>query len=341
MSLTLRGINYDVGTSYDAGNGPGRLSTHRYDTDGHLRRDMDVIAAELHCNAVQLYGTDVDRLMVAASLALERGLSPWIQPRLIGATPADHLDHLRHVAGAAEWLHRRFDRVTLSVGAELSLFMSGIVEGETVADRMEQLLAKASAPSAVADDLNEHLRAAEAAARAQFGGPLTYGAGPWERVNWRDMFDLIGLDVYVRPIDATSIVSHLQAFQQFDKPVVATEFGCVTNKLGAHEYGADVVDWTTTPPRITGSTIRDEEIQAQSLATQLRAFGTAGIHGAFCFVFIEPTYLHNATPGLDLDMASFGVVAAVEIDDPSVPDRPITWERKRAFHELATQYARH
>ena len=88
MSLTLRGINYDVGTRYDTGDGPGRLSTHRYDIDGHLRRDMDVIAAELHCNAVQLYGTDVDRLMVAASLALERGLSPWIQPRLIGADPS-------------------------------------------------------------------------------------------------------------------------------------------------------------------------------------------------------------------------------------------------------------
>ena len=98
VSLKLRGINYDVGTRYDTGDGPGRLSTHRYDIDGHLRRDMDVIAAELHCNAVQLYGTDVDRLMVAASLALERGLSPWIQPRLIGATPADHLDHLRQVA---------------------------------------------------------------------------------------------------------------------------------------------------------------------------------------------------------------------------------------------------
>ena len=266
MSPALRGINYDVGTRYDAGNGPGRLSTHRYDIDGHLRRDMDVIAAELQCNAVQLDGTDVDRLMVAASLALERGLSPWIQPRLIGATPADHLDHLRHVARAAEWLRRRFDRVTLSVGAELSLFMSGIVEGGTVADRMEQLLAKASAPSSVAEDLNEHLRAAEAAARAQFGGPLTYGAGPWERVNWRDMFDLVGLEVYLRPIDATSIVCHLQAFQHFDKPVVATEFGCVTNKLGAHEYGADVVDWTTIPPRIIGSTIRDEKIQAQSLA---------------------------------------------------------------------------
>jgi hypothetical protein len=341
VSLTLRGINYDVGTRYDAGDGPGRLSTHRYDIDGHLRRDMDVIAAELHCNAVQLYGTDVDRLIVAASLALERGLSPWIQPRLVGATPADQLDHLRQVAGAAERLRRRFGRVTVSVGAELSLFMSGIVEGRTVADRMEQLFAEASAPSSVAEDLNEHLRAAEAEARAQFGGPITYGAGPWERVNWRDMFDLVGLDVYLRPIHATSIVRHLHGFQHFDKPVVATEFGCVTNNLGAHEYGADVVDWTTTPPRITGATIRDEEIQAQSLATHLRAFDTAAIHGAFCFVFIEPVYLHDATPGLDLDMASFGVVAAVETDDPAEPDNPLGWRRKRAFYELAKLYARH
>ena len=206
---------------------------------------------------------------------------------------------------------------------------------------MGQLFAEPSAPSSVAEDLNEHLRSAEAEARTQFGGPVTYGAGLWERVQWRDMFDLVGLDVYLRPVQATSIVTHLRGFRHFDKPVVATEFGCVTNNLGAHEYGADVVDWTTTPPRISGSTVRDEEVQAQSLATHLRAFDTVAIHGAFCFVFIEPTYLHDATPGLDLDMASFGVVAAVESDDPSDSDNPLGWQRKRAFYQLAKLYAGH
>jgi hypothetical protein len=78
----------------------------------------------------------------------------------------------------------------------------------------------------------------------------------------------------------------------------------VTNILGAHEYSADVVDWTTTPPRITGSTTRDEEVQGQSIATQLQAFVSAAIHGAFGFVFIEPSYLHDETPGLDLDAAT-------------------------------------
>ena len=149
------------------------------------------------------------------------------------------------------------------------------------------------------------------------------------------MFDLVGLDVYLRPIHATSIVRHLRAFEHFDKPVVATEFGCVTNNLGVHEYGADVVDWTTRPPRITGATIRDEEIQAQSLATHLRAFDTAAIHGAFCFVFIEPAYLHDPTPGLDVDMASFGVVAAVETDDPAEPDNSLGWQ-PTPFYELAS-----
>lgn len=340
MSLRLRGINYDVGTRFNEGPGPGRLSTHRYDIDRHLRRDVDVIATELNCNAVQLYGTDVDRLVVAASLALEGGLSAWIQPRLVGAGPVEQLDHLRQVARAAEWLRRRFDRVTLSVGAELSLFMSGIVAGDTIADRMEQLFAETSAPRSVEEDLNEHLATAEAHARADFGGPTTYGAGPWERVHWSDMFDLVGLDVYLRPVEATSIVTHLQGFRHFDKPVVATEFGCVTNILGAHEYGADVVDWTTTPPRIVGSVTRDEEVQARSIGTHLRAFDATALHGAFCFVFIEPTYVHDATPVLDLDIASFGVVAAVESDDPSDPDRPLGWQRKRAFHELARLYAR-
>jgi hypothetical protein len=339
VTLKLRGINYDVGTRFDEGPGSGRLSTHRYDIDRHLRRDVDVIANELHCNAVQLYGTDVDRLVTAASLAIEGGLSAWIQPRLVGAGPLDHLNHLRQVARAAEWLRRRFDRVTLSVGAELSLFMSGFVAGDTIADRMEQLFSATPGPRSIEEHLNEHLGTAEAHARADFGGPITYGAGFWERVHWSDVFDLVGLDVYLRPVEATSIVTHLQGFHHFGKPVVATEFGCVTNILGAREYGADVVDWTTMPPSIVGSVTRDEEVQARSIGTHLRAFDAAAIHGAFCFVFIEPTYVHDEAPVLDLDIASFGVVAAVESDDPSDPNRALGWQRKRAFHELATLYA--
>jgi hypothetical protein len=204
---------------------------------------------------------------------------------------------------------------------------------------MEQLLSATPGPRSIEEHLNEHLGTAEAHARADFGGPITYGAGFWERVHWSDVFDLVGLDVYLRPVEATSIVTHLQGFHHFGKPVVATEFGCVTNILGAREYGADVVDWTTMPPSIVGSVTRDEEVQARSIGTHLRAFDAAAIHGAFCFVFIEPTYVHDEAPVLDLDIASFGVVAAVESDDPSDPNRALGWQRKRAFHELATLYA--
>jgi hypothetical protein len=38
-------------------------------------------------------------------------------------------------------------------------------------------------------------------------------------------------------------------------------------------------------------------------------------------------------------MASFGAVAAVESNDQSDPDKPLGWQRTRAFHELAKLYA--
>jgi hypothetical protein len=81
MSLTYKGVNYDTGTNYGAG---GVLSREVWRPD-LAGLEIQAIRDQLHCNAIGIFGTDVDRLAQAASVASEHGLYVWLQPRLVDA----------------------------------------------------------------------------------------------------------------------------------------------------------------------------------------------------------------------------------------------------------------
>ena len=51
---------------------------------------------------------------------------------------------------------------------------------------------------------------------------------------------------------------------------------------------------------------RDETTQAIGVARQFAAIDAAGVHGAFCFTFLEPAYTW-IDANTDLDAASFGI----------------------------------
>jgi hypothetical protein len=303
VGLNRLGINYDVGTNYSAGYpAPESLSTRGYDLDRCMGRDIGVITTDLNCNSLQIYGTPIDRLARGAEYALQDGLEVWIQPRLINATPAERLAHMVETARMAERLRQEYEHVSFNVGVELSLFMSGIAPGATWAERLGPLFAEFPAPAEIQQRLNDHLAVAYQLAKSEFGGDVTYGAGGWEDVQWAHMFDVIGLDVYRRPIERPVIAEYLRGFQRFGKPVVATEFGCVTHKAGDETFGADVVDWSTTPPSIIGDPDRSETTQANAIAEQVEAFRDAQLAGAFLFVFMEPASTHSDVATHDLDL---------------------------------------
>jgi hypothetical protein len=100
---------------------------------------LDVIAGPLHCNTIQVYGEDVARLVRAAELADARERAVWVQPRLVNASPGEHLTHLPEAARSLEQLQRRGAAITLSVGAELTLFLAGFVTGATMSERLAKL----------------------------------------------------------------------------------------------------------------------------------------------------------------------------------------------------------
>src|SRR5690606_38371820 len=119
-----KGVNYDTGT-HPAGR-PTRVS---FDGDA-VRRDMRVIADELHCTAVRVTGDDPDRLAVAAAHAADAGLEVWLSPFPCEQTGEQMLPFLVECADVAERLRTSGADVVLVNGAELGVFAHGFLPGD-------------------------------------------------------------------------------------------------------------------------------------------------------------------------------------------------------------------
>ena len=184
--------------------------------------------------------------------------------------------------------------------------------------------------------LNRHLRDVARVARASFHGPITYGAGTWERLDW-GVFDLLGVNLYRDKENEATYVSDLRRLRAHGKPVVITEFGCCAFE-GAERLGGGgwlAVDRRREPPVMKPGHKRSEEAQAGHVGELLDLFIAEGIHGAYVFDFMESSHRHDPDPRLDLDMASYGVVKVL----PWEPgETSLRWERKRAFAEVARRY---
>lgn len=317
MSLAVRGISYFVDAV-----GPDET-----------RRDLDVIAHELHCTTVMLIGGEQQRLIETARAALEIGLGVYIRPHVPEMRQAKLLDHLGAVAKAAEELRQEYpDRVTLLVGSEFSHTAPGIVPGPKSFLRLRLILRFHKAlRRRIKRRLGRLLESAATTARRQFHGPLGYAAAGWEVVDW-SLFDLVGVSLYRSRRNQDTYADRLRSLvREHGKPVVITEFGCGAF-TGADQRGAgsfQIVNWFATPPVIRDDHPRDEDVQARYLGELIDLYAAEGVHGCFVFTYAMPDFPRRDDPQLDLDRAGFGVVAVQE-DGTSRP--------KAAFHEVARRY---
>lgn len=104
-----------------------------------MRGEIRAVRDALHCDSIAIDGTDLDRLVASATIALEDGLRVWIQPRLVQSSGADFFGRLAQAAAAAEVLRRRYSRVTFNVGCELSLFAPGVIPGADYHERAARM----------------------------------------------------------------------------------------------------------------------------------------------------------------------------------------------------------
>ncbi len=347
--MNRRGVSYDVGHFMALNWRPVFDSTV-------VHRELEIIRHDLHCNAVRICGRDVDRLMAAAKDALQQGLEVWLSPELWDKSQAETLAYITQAAAAAERLRARGpERLVLVVGGELTLFMQGIIPGRNVAQRFgspanrEFLKAgKHNAP------LNEFLSKVTTAVRAVFGGPLTYASLPWEAVEW-GAFDFVGVDHYRAAQIRDRYVEMLEPAFSHGKPVMIMEFGCRTYRdadTSTEGLAGDISDWRSlglhqiplvgrlVRPRLRGTHVRDEDLQAREVVEMLRLLDGAGVEGAFVSTFVSPIAPTDDDPRYDLDMNSYSLVKTyANRNGATYPDMP--WEPKASFRAVADFYAQH
>jgi hypothetical protein len=270
-----RGINYDTG-AFPA----GKATRPDFDPDV-VRREMRVIARDLHCTAVRITGGDPDRLTVAGECAAAAGLEVWFAPFPCEMTADEMLPLLIDCADRAEDLRRGGAQVVLVTGAELSVFGTGFLPGEDLFGRIAVLGSPTPERSAALVGLpgrmNAYLRRVVGAVRPRFSGRVTYASLPIERVDWGP-FDIVGVDAYRERRNADGYREELRRHGAHGKPLAVTEFGCCTFR-GAAELGARgwlIVDRDARPKRLDADYVRDEAEQAAYLRDMLEVFAQEG-----------------------------------------------------------------
>jgi hypothetical protein len=315
-----------------------------------VRRELQIIRDDLHCNAVKICGRDLDRLTFAAEAALALGLEVWFSPELWDKDAGDTLAHIVAAAREAEQLRRQWpDRLVLSVATESTLFMRGIISGRSFRRRLANAPRDLRAGRHVAP-LQDFLARATGDVRNVFGGPVTYASLPFERVDW-DLFDIVSIDHYREARSEARYVETLQRLLAHGKPVVVTELGMRTYEGADRDgnLGTGITDSTTAflhplpllghliRPRISGHHIRDEALQARRIVEDLAILDTVGVDGAFVCTFLEPRSSYDPDPRYDLDMGALSLVKTYASGHGmTYPD--LTWEPKKAFHAVADFY---
>jgi hypothetical protein len=334
------------GVTYDTGFPAAGTTTHEPFNPDTVRREMQIIRDELHCDAVRITGGDPDRLETAAHHAARAGLEVWYSPFTNGLTQDELMTFIVDSAERAERLRQAGTRVVFLTGSEISLFTSGFLPGDSLEERLGVMAEPARLRAALPElqaRVNTFLTRAVAAVRERFGGSVSYASLPFEGVDWAP-FDMIATDAgYRDAATAHGFREGLRAQIAQSKPFAVTEFGCTTHRgaaaLGGH--GDSIVEWDerARPARLTAAVLRDEEEQAEYVRELLDIYDEEGADTAFVNTFARRDLPTASEPGQDFDTASFGIVKILEHGRTGTTYPGLPWEPKAAFHALA-EYGR-
>lgn len=333
--LRHRGVVYTVA----AGETPGTAWSA-----ARMRADVRVIRDELYADTLDVTGDGVERLTATAAEAAERGLHVWLQPTLGDVPEREILDGIAECGRFAERLRWQGASVDFSVGCEFWLFVPGIVPGETVLERVDNLLEGNVDMAGMHRRLRRFTAKAAAVGRSVFHGRLGYAAAEdeeFEPVDW-SLFDVVGIDYYAHFPHRRDHVRELRRHLRWGKPLAITEFGTCAY-VGAPEAGGmawNIVDYDKEPNEIKGDPVRSERTQAAYLVDLLEVFESMGLYAAMAFEFVTADAPHRPhDPRYDLDLAGYGITKAIK-DRPDDPASGWHWEPKEAFHAVARHYRR-
>lgn len=332
--MKIRGINYDAGITPDS---------IQLVTTNKMQEELEVIKNELHCNAVRIYGRDLEKLKECAGIALIKGLAVWFSPRITNASPEETLEYINLASKDAESLRSKFGNLIYVVGNELSLDIKDFLKGESTTERAKELFSiftmlKINLGSGFQKNLNAFLEKAVYIARKNFKGEITYASGQWEKINW-DLFDIASVNYYRNAFNSWRYKRVIRNLVRKNKKFAITEFGCCSYK-GAEKRGAwgySIVDWNNSRPSLKKLYKRDETIQAIYINDLLNLYLKENVYAAFVYTFVTRKSVYDDNPLYDLDMANFGIVKVL----PAFPGKTsadYTREKKKSFNKISEFY---
>jgi len=303
--LRQRGVVYDVGRSMGAHSPSWRPDY----SPALMRRELDIIQADLHASAVRLGGRDPRRLLDAASYAASIGLNVWLGPELWNATPRQTLRFVTDAAAAAEPLFRRWpDRLTFCVGNELTMCMRGIVSYCALQfERVDW----------------DHFDIVGVNHYRQIQGLTTE----------RYLAKIRQLQATGKPVAITEF--GFAACRDADNP----EFLSTLNSTNLSLLGSlTPVLKRFVRPRVRTVHPRDEPAQARLLTDQLQMLDHAGVDGVFVMSFSFPLAPYSEDPRHDLDATALSIVRTLPRGQRGATHPGVGWEPKEAFHAIARYY---
>jgi hypothetical protein len=343
--MRFKGINYDTGFI-----SAGTTTREPFEAE-IVKREMEIIHNDLHCDAVRITGGHPQRLEMAATHAAAAGLEVWFCPFTNNLTGEEFLALLPDFAERAERVRMGGAEVVFLTGSELSLMTAGILPGDTLVERASSLSdlhrLRPLIPG-IRSRTNDLLCKAVDVVRPQFGGKLSYASIPLDGVDWTP-FDIISTDAGYRTAQmAARFRDDVRAFvaqgRAQGKPVAVTEFGCAAHSGAADMAGrgiSDVIEWDDCgrPLRLKGNPVRDEDEQARYLTELLKVYDSEGVDSVFVYTFARYDLVDRSESREDFDMASAGIVRVLDGGrrGQRYPDMP--WEPKAAFNALAEYLA--
>jgi hypothetical protein len=289
MDIPIKGVVYRISD-------PTRGSPWRSPTDDEMAEDLQVIHDELGCNAIRIFGDykdwpdrrqyfdSVDELVLrCASKSIDVGFDVIaVSPVYDSLNIDETVRRVGSLAPKVEALSKMTDKTVLYVvGNSVSFFASGIVEGTTDDERLQEALRRKDDPIFIAE-LNRAVERLLGASRKNAPDlKLSYAAGPLEanmsRLKWDQMdVDVIGIMTYLDDASRQYLPSMVSDSKRYGKPVFSIEFGSKTVEGAFHQVDLE--------PETRNY---NEQDQATGISRTLEFLVESGVDGCFLFNYKE------------------------------------------------------
>jgi hypothetical protein len=253
-----------------------------------LDEQLSTIHDELDCNAVSIWAGAgyEDNLIEACEIALQKSFDRiYALAKYMHFTVDEIAEKLANLAPRITSLRETSDRIVWAIGNEFTYCVKDLIPGDTFQDQQAWVHQHHDGYiEAQQTDIPKVFERILPVIRRNYRYPVAYNAGPNEidLVPWNDpIFESVCWNAYLKPAyrEATekSLLNKFSKLKGFQKPVIASEFGCAT--------------WTgagqASDTALFQGQAYDEEEQADSIDRHCMMFNSAGIDGAFLYIYNE------------------------------------------------------